>query len=129
MTVTAGGDPANLGFSNYSRADLVGDPNLDNPTADKWFNTDAFKAPVNAFGNSDRNILRAPSYWNVDLTLQKNIPFGNGRQLELRAEAFNLFNHINDGNPNVDITNANYGKITGMQGRSRQLQFGLRFVY
>ena len=33
MTVTAGGDPANLGFSNYARADLVGDPNLDDPTA------------------------------------------------------------------------------------------------
>jgi hypothetical protein len=129
MTVTAGGDPANLGFSNYSRADLAGDPNLDNPTADKWFNTDAFKAPVNAFGNSDRNILRAPSYWNVDFTLQKNIPMGGGRQLELRMEAFNVFNHVNDGNPNVDITNANFGKITGMNGRARQIQFGVRLAY
>ena len=129
MTVTAGGDPANLGFSNYSRADLVGDPGLDDPTADMWFNTAAFAAPVNAFGNSDRNILRAPSFWNVDLTLQKNIPLGRGRQLELRAEAFNVFNHINDGNPNVDITNANFGRITGMASRPRQVQFGLRFVY
>jgi len=65
----------------------------------------------------------------VDLTLQKNIPLGSGRQLELRAEAFNVFNHINDGNPNVDITNANFGKITGMASRPRQVQFGLRFVY
>jgi hypothetical protein len=65
----------------------------------------------------------------VDLTLQKNIPFGSGRQLELRMEAFNVFNHINDGNPNVDITNANYGRITGMNGRARQIQFGLRLVY
>ena len=55
------------------------------PTPDLWFNTAAFAAPVNAFGNSDRNILRAPSFWNVDLTLQKNIPFGGERQLELRA--------------------------------------------
>jgi hypothetical protein len=129
MTVTAGGDPANLGFSNYSRADLVGDPNVDSPSADMWFNTAAFATPVNAFGNSDRNILRAPSYWNVDLTLQKNIPLGSGRQLELRMEAFNVFNRINDGNPTVDLTSANFGKITGMNGRPRQIQFGLRLVY
>jgi hypothetical protein len=129
MTVTAGGDPANLGFSNYSRADLVGDPHLDDPTAAMWFNTAAFAAPVNAFGNSDRNLLRAPSFWNVDLTVQKNIPFGNGRQVELRVEAFNVFNHINDGNPTVDLTSANFGTITGMASRPRQVQFGLRLVY
>ena len=65
----------------------------------------------------------------MDVTLQKNIPLGSGRQLELRLEMFNVFNHINDGNPNVDITNANYGRITGMSGRPRQVQFGLRLVY
>jgi hypothetical protein len=129
MAVTAGGDPANLGFSNYARADLVGDPELSDPTPDRWFNTAAFAAPVNAFGNSERNILRAPSYWNVDLTLQKNVPLGSERQLEFRVEAFNVFNHINDGNPNVDITNANFGRITGMSGRPRQIQFGLRLAY
>jgi hypothetical protein len=128
-TVTAGGDPANLGFSNYSRADLVGDPDVDDPTADMWFNTDAFKAPVNAFGNSDRNVIRAPSFWNVDFTLQKNIPLRGASRLELRVEMFNVFNHINDGNPTVDITNANFGKITGMLSRPRQVQFGLRLVY
>jgi hypothetical protein len=42
---------------------------------------------------------------------------------------FNVFNHINDGNPNVDITNANYGRITGMSGRPRQVQFGARFTF
>ena len=41
------------------------------------------------------------------------------RQLQLRVEAFNVFNTINDGNPNVDITNANFGRITSMSGRPR----------
>ena len=41
---------------------LVGDPELDNPTADRWFNTAAFAMPVNAFGDAGRNILRAPGY-------------------------------------------------------------------
>jgi hypothetical protein len=63
------------------------------------------------------------------MVLQKNIPFAQGRALQLRVEAFNVLNHINEGNPNVDMTNVNYGRITGMSGRPRQLQLGLRFVF
>jgi outer membrane receptor protein involved in Fe transport len=129
MTVIAGGDPANLGFSNYARADLVGDPKLDNPTPERWFNVAAFANPVNAFGNSERNILRAPGFWNVDLGVQKNVPFGSGRELQLRVEAFNVFNHINLGNPDVNLASVNVGRITNMSGRPRQIQFGLRLVY
>jgi len=128
MTVTAGGDPANMGYSNYARADLVGDPHLDDPSAAKWFNTAAFAAPVNAFGNSPKNNLRAPNFWNADLILQKNVPF-RGMQVQFRLEAFNVLNHINEGNPNVDMTNVNYGRITSMSSRPRQLQIGFRFVY
>jgi outer membrane receptor protein involved in Fe transport len=132
MTITVTGDPANLGFSNYSRANLVPgmDPELDNPTPDRWFNTDAFVAPVNSFGNTERGILRAPAFWNVDLGLQKNVPLRNGRQqLQVRLEAFNVFNHINDGNPNTEVGNANFGRITSMSSRPRQLQLGLRLAY
>lgn len=129
MTVTAGGDPANMGYSNYARADLVGDPTLANPSADQWFNTAAFAAPVNAFGNSRKNLLRAPRFWNVDLTVQRNVPLGKGRALQLRLEAFNVFNNINLGNPSVDMTSVNYGRITSMSSRPRQLQIGFRFTY
>jgi hypothetical protein len=131
ITITAGGDPANLGYSNYARASLVpgANPELDNPTPDKWFNTGAFVAPVDSFGNSERNLLRAPSFWNVDLGLQKNIPAGKGREVQVRLEAFNVFNHINDGNPTVDMTNANFGRITGMSSRPRQLQLGVRLAF
>jgi hypothetical protein len=63
------------------------------------------------------------------MSLQKNVPVGNDREVQIRLEAFNVFNHINDGNPNVDITNANFGRITGMSSRPRQLQLGLRMVF
>jgi hypothetical protein len=129
FSVVAGGDPANLGFTNYARADLVGDPNLDNPTADRWFNVDAFRTPVNAFGNSERNLLRAPAFWNVDLGVQKNVPLGNDRELQIRVEAFNVFNHINMGNPDTNLASVNVGRITGMSGRPRQIQFGMRVAF
>jgi hypothetical protein len=130
FTPTVGGDPANLGHTGYGRPNLIGDPELDNPTRDQWFNVAAFAIPVNDFGNAGRNILRAPSYWNVDMGLQKNVPVGNGRQLQVRIEAFNVFNHINLGNPAVAIdVPATAGRITSMNGRPRQLQFGARLLF
>jgi Carboxypeptidase regulatory-like domain/TonB dependent receptor len=130
FTPTVGGDPANLGHTGYARPNLVGDPNLENPTAERWFNAAAFAIPVNDFGNAGRNTLRAPGYWNVDLGLQRNIRVGPSRNLELRLEAFNVFNHINLGNPAVAIDNAaTVARITSMAGSPRQLQLGLRFTY
>lgn len=130
FTPTVGGDPANLGHSGYARPNLVGDPSLENPNATRWFNTAAFAVPVNSFGNAGRNILRAPGYWNVDLGLQRNVRLGNDMSLSLRLEAFNVFNHINLGNPAVAIDiPATAGRITQMAGTPRQVQFGLRLAY
>jgi hypothetical protein len=44
-------------------------------------------------------------------------------------EAFNVFNHINEGNPQTAVDNANFGRITMMNGRPRQVQFGARFSF
>ena len=66
---------------------------------------------------------------NVDFGLQKNIPFGASGSIQVRMEAFNVFNHINLGNPNVTVGNASFGEITSMSGRPRQLQFGARVVF
>jgi outer membrane receptor protein involved in Fe transport len=132
VNATVGGDPANIGVTGYARPNLVGDPTLDNPTVDRFYNVSAFAIPVNSFGDSPRNPLRAPSFWNVDLGLQKNVPIGRGRELQLRVEAFNVFNHINWAveNAAMAIDNAaTAGRITSMFGRPRQLQFGLRLIY
>ena len=130
FTPTVGGDPANLGHTGYARPNLVGDPEVDNPTAERWFNPQAFAIPVNSFGNAGRNILRAPGFWNVDLGIQRNIRTGAGKNLMFRLEAFNVFNNINLGNPAVAIDNpATVGRITGMNGTPRQLQISVRFSY
>jgi hypothetical protein len=128
-TLTVGGDPANIGVSGYARPNLVGDPEPSDPTAARWFDVAAFAIPVNEFGNSDRNILRAPGFWNVDVGLQRNVPIGSGRELQLRVEVFNVFNHINLGNPDVRIDQPTAGRITSMTAIPRQIQFGFRFTY
>ena len=93
-----------------NRPDLTGDP--EGPeTRDQWFNTipigssgSAFGRPARGtFGNLPRNHLRGPGYWRSDASFFKRIPLGEGRDVELRFEVVNLFNHVNLGNPNGEI--------------------------
>jgi hypothetical protein len=106
-----------------NRPDLIGDP--EGPkNRDQWFNTtpigsagSAFGRPARGtFGNLPRNSLRGPGYWRVDASLFKHIRFGENRELELRVEVVNLFNHVNLGNPDSEVgvpgnLNPNAGRI------------------
>ena len=73
FTPTVGGDPANLGHTGYARPNLVSDPELSNPTAERWFNAAAFAIPVNEFGNAGRNRLRGPGWLSYDMSVQRRI--------------------------------------------------------
>jgi hypothetical protein len=44
---------------------------------------------------SARNAFRGPGVWNLDAALLKNIAITEGVKLQLRLEAFNVFNHAN----------------------------------
>jgi hypothetical protein len=85
---------------------LTGDPELDDPTVDRWFNPGAFTAvPAGTFGNAGRNILRGPGYITFDMSLQRRFPVGGRVGAIVRRDVFNLFNRANFGNPTGDETN------------------------
>ena len=65
------------------------------------------------FGNLARNAVIGPAFFNTDLSLIKKTRFG-GTTLELRAEAFNVFNHPNLGNPGriATVGSTSFGVIT-----------------
>jgi hypothetical protein len=117
------------------------DPYLDEPawipnalgynTRLQWINMAAFVNPdLGTRGNAGRGHLYGPSFWNADLAFSRNIPVGGaGRRLELRVEAFNLFNHVNWGNPNVTVGNTNAGMITGTSGDPRIMQFAFKYQF
>ncbi len=129
-SITADGDIANTGNTGYERANLIGDPNLSHRTAQQWFNTAAFAIPATyTYGNSGRNILRGPAYWNLDASLFRKFPFSESRALEFRAEAFNIPNTVILNNPSADISAPNFGVITSTQNASRIIQFGLKLRY
>jgi hypothetical protein len=109
---------------------------LPNPSPNLFFNTAAFTRPApGTFGNACRNILTAPGFQDFDLAAAKNTVVWERVTLQFRAEAFNLFNHPNFGQPGNSFTAATFGQITstrttrGDLGSSRQLQLGLKLIF
>ena len=89
-------------------------------------NTSAFTiAPQFTIGNSSRNPLRGPRYRNADVALIKRTYFGENRNIEFRAEVFNLTNTPPLGAPNVVAGAAGFGSITSA-GDPRVVQFGVK---
>ncbi len=113
------------------RADVIGNPSLPNPSASEWFNVAAFSGPQQPFrqGTAGRNSLRGPKQWESDMSLSKNLLLSERYRLELRADAFNIFNHVNLANPASVIDQSGAGQITSLQLPMRQMQFGLHFQF
>ena len=110
------------------RPNLVADPNLPSSvrTTTRFFNTSAFTvAPQFTLGNSSRNPVRGPQYRNADVALIKRTYFGENRNIEFRAEAFNVTNTPPLGAPNAVAGAAGFGSISSA-GDPRVLQFGLK---
>jgi hypothetical protein len=82
------------------------------------------------FGNELRNRLRGPGFQNVDLTLQRQIRFGQHTGVTLRWDIFNLFNTVNVGLPNRNISDAaTFGTITSLSSDPRIMQIAARFAF
>ena len=93
---------------------------IDAPTVagGKRLNRGAFSIPVGRQGSLGRNALRGFGAWQLDLALRRQFNFTERFNLQLRAEAFNIFNHPNFGIPDTTLTSAYFGRSTKMLGRS-----------
>jgi len=78
-------------------------------------------------GNAPPDLVRGPMNWTVDMTIAKNIPLGRTR-LQLRADAFNVLNHVNLNNPNGNFISPDFGRITAA-GTMRTGQVGVRMTF
>jgi hypothetical protein len=107
------------------------------PASYQYFDRTAFAA-VNIptgqqqrFGNSPRNPIRGPGFWNADLGLFKSIGLPRSARLQIRVEVLNALNHPNFANPGADISNAGaFGFITGTTGTGeRTIRLGARLSF
>jgi hypothetical protein len=93
------------------------------------FPASAFPAPTpGQSGSLGRNTFRGPKYTAVDLSLSRSFGVLEGKQIQLRVEAFNAFNQVNLYLPNADLSLANFGKST-QAFEARTLQIGARFIF
>jgi hypothetical protein len=118
-----------LGFGANDRPNIAGNPKLSSRTSDQWFNTAAFVFPAfGSFGNAGRNILDGPGFQNVNASLMKTTTLKEGIDLQIRAEAFNLFNHPNFDLPDNFLGSRTFGKILSAQS-PRHIQFGMKLLF
>jgi hypothetical protein len=79
-------------------------------------------------GNSRRRFFHGPGLNNFTLSLAKSTKITESKELQLRFEAFNLFNHAQFFNPAGDITSDDFGKVLSARD-PRIMQFGVKFLF
>ena len=106
-------------------------------------NLAAFSLPTgNSAGNAPRNFIRGFGAFQTNLAVRREIHLHDRLALQLRAEAFNVFNHPTFGNIDPSLDDATFGQATEMlnhslgtlsslyqQGGPRSLQFALRLLF
>jgi len=86
------------------------------------------------FGDCGRNTIDVPNF-RVDFSLLKETKLGASRNLEFRAEFFDIFNHPAFAQPNTTFGTPGFGEIFTTLGRTlglgttRQIQFALKFRF
>jgi Carboxypeptidase regulatory-like domain len=152
--ITIGGIDRSVTQSGYDRPNATGiGSSISNPTPNGWYNRDAFvEEPVGQFGNVGRDTAISPGIFAINAEVHKNfrIPYKEGHQVQFRAEAFNLLNHPNWGQPQMNILagaatpgqpatypHQGFGTISSLAGTQggasgvamRQLQLGLKYTF
>jgi hypothetical protein len=97
-----------------------------------WFSRSSFAQPTTAgvFGNTGRNVMTGPGFFNLDASVFKVINYRERYSLEIRGEALSATNTPQFANPNHSITSSNnFGYITTANGGNRTLQLGLKFSF
>lgn len=120
------------GFS-ANRPDLIGNPNDGPKSAQEYFDVRAFERlnPVTQagqFGNAGRNVTQMAGIGQYDFSTLRNFQFTESKTLQFRAEFFNLFNRVNFGLPNNDISSPTFGQVESALA-PRQIQFALKLLF
>jgi hypothetical protein len=85
---------------NVRRPDIVAGVNPYLNQGLQFLNPAAFSLPApGSFGNSERNGLHGPNLSQFDLTVSKRVFVTESKNIEFRAEIYNLLNHANFANP------------------------------
>ena len=130
ITVVDSSSPSLQASRSTERPDRIASGEVDHPTLERWIDRSAFvSAAQGQFGNSGIGILRAPSFWNADLTVGKRLATVGTHYILIRGEFFNVFNHPNFGPPQANIQSTTFGTITSTVNDPRVVQLVAKYVF
>jgi hypothetical protein len=81
-------------------------------TQTQWFTTKSFATAQGHFGSAGAGSFLSPGVERIDLGLLKNFRFSEHVSLQMRAEAFNSFNHTNFATIDTGIADGTFGQAT-----------------
>ena len=101
------------------------------PIVDKFLNRAAFVQPVGELGNAPRMNPDVRRFWNLteNLSVAKSIKAGRSLDMDVRVEAFNIFNRVVWDAPNSDFSSNNFGVVTRQANLPRQMQLGVKLYW
>ena len=116
-----------------------------NRTPSRWYDPASFVvSPQGTFGNVGRNTMITPHFQSIDMALSKRftMPYSEQHTIQLRVEAFNVFNHPTWGAPNGNIlagpafagasaaaAHQGFGVINSTSLPMRQIQLGFKYSF
>jgi hypothetical protein len=86
-------------------------------------------------GTMQRNSSTGPGFADIDLSGEKDTKVFEGLTFILRADAFDILNHPNFGQPSGNVQSSTFGQISSTRfatsdgGSSRQLQISAKFIF
>lgn len=97
-----------------------------------YFNASLFSEnALGTPGNASRRFFHGPGMENFDMAILKNVRLGETRSLQLRFEAFNVFNHAQFFGPQAvdgNISSATFGQVVSA-APPRLVQLGAKFTF
>ena len=100
--------------------------------ANEWFNTACFTQPGNfSFGDEPRvdPELKADGEGNFDVSINKSFDIAEHTRLRFNTEVFDLFNHAQFAEPNVNLSSPGFGQVGNQTNLPRTIQFALRLSF
>jgi hypothetical protein len=86
-------------------------------------------------GTMQRNAFTGPGFADLDMSGEKETKIFEGLSFTLRADAFDILNHPNFGQPSGNVQSSTFGQISATRfavsdgGSSRQLQISGKFTF
>jgi len=112
---------------NYNVGHILADTNPRH--GNFYFNTSLFSPEqLGQLGNSRRRFFHGPGLNNFDMALLKTTKITEDKELQLRFEAFNIFNHAQFKTPTGEINSSSFGFVTDARD-PRIMQIGVKFLF